>query len=192
MEEHSQQWLFHLEGNILVGDFGAAGGVTSAAATTVRIVGGRGVAFHVVAAGARCAATAARGSSFGAAAEHAEVGGDNLGGGALLAFFVLPFTRLNAAFEIEERTLFQILLSDFGQFAPHDDLVPFGAFLALAIFILVGFIGGHGKIRDGLAAASVAGFGIAAQAADENDFVDRHERIPLATAKITRERRKGK
>src|SRR5258708_29225545 len=103
-----------LEGNIFVGDFRAAAGVTTAAATTVRIVSGRGVAFHVVAPGARCAATAACGGAFGAAAQHAEVGGNNLCGGALLAFFVLPFTRLNAAFEIEERTLFQILLGDFG------------------------------------------------------------------------------
>src|SRR6266446_5229773 len=104
MEEHSQDWLCHLEGNILVGDFGAAGGVASAAAAAVRIVGGRGVAFHVVAAGASCAATAARGSALGAATKHAEVGGNNLRGCPLLAFFVLPFARLNAAFEIEERS----------------------------------------------------------------------------------------
>src|SRR6266851_4017165 len=178
------------EGNIFVGDFGAAAGRSATAA--VRIVGRSGMGFDVIAAGASCAATAACGSAFGAATQHAEVGGNNLRGCPLLAFFVLPFTRLNAAFEIEERTLFQILLSDFGQLAPHDDLVPLGALLALAIFVLVSFIGGHGKIRDGLAAAGVAGFGIAAQATDEDDFVDRHERIPLATAKITRERRKGK
>src|SRR5260370_41394029 len=167
-----------LEGNIFVGDFRAAGGVTGAAATTVRIVSGRGVAFHVVAAGACCcAATAACGSAFGAATEHAEIGRNNLCGCPLLTFLVLPFPRLKAAFEVEKGSLFQILLSDFGQFAPHDDLVPFGTFLALAVLVLVGFIGGHGKICDSLAAAGVARFGIAAQTADENDFIDGHRKL---------------
>src|SRR5258708_22433549 len=128
------------EGNSFVGDSGAAGRVTAA---TVRIVSGRGVAFHIVAAGARCAATAARGSAFGAATQHAEIGRNNLGGCPLLTFFVLPFPRLKAAFEVEKGSLFQILLSDFGQFAPHDDLVPFGTFLALAVFVFVRFIRGQ-------------------------------------------------
>jgi hypothetical protein len=50
--------------------------------------------------------------------------------------------------------------------------MPFGALLALAIFVFVGFIRSDGKIRDGLAAAGVACFRIAAQTADENDFID--------------------
>src|SRR5216684_6151801 len=167
-----------LEGNIFVGDFRAAAGVTTAAATTVRIVSGRGVAFHVVAAGACCcAATAACCSTFGAATQHAEIGRNNLCGCPLLALFVLPFPRLKAAFEIKQRALFQILLSDFGQFAPHDDLVPLGTLLALAVFVFVRLIGGHGKICDGLAAARVARLGIAAQSADENDFIDGHRKL---------------
>jgi len=40
--------------------------------------------------------------------------------------------------------------------------VPFGALLALAIFVFVRFIRGDGKICDGLAAAGVARFRIAA------------------------------
>src|SRR5260370_42557772 len=47
-----------LEGNVFIGDFRAAGGVTRAAAATVRIVGGGGVAFPGLAAGDGCAATA--------------------------------------------------------------------------------------------------------------------------------------
>src|SRR6266704_3188715 len=177
------------EGNIFVGDFGAATGWSATAA--VRIVSSRrGMGFDVIAAGASCAATAACGSAFGAATQHAEVGGNNLRGCPLLAFFVLPFTRLNAAFEIEERTLFQILLSDLGQFAPHDDLVPLGALLALAVFVLVRFVGGERKICDSLTTTGVARFGIAAQTADENHLIYRHERIPPATAKIARVRRK--
>src|SRR5712664_4753776 len=179
-----------LEGNIFVGDFRAAGGVTAATATTVRIVGRRGVAFHVVAAGPCCCAACGR--TFGAATQHAAIGRNDLGGCPLLTFFVLPFPRLKAAFEVEKGSLFQILLSDFGQFAPHDDLVPLGTLLALAVFVFVRLIGGHGKICDGLAAAGIARFGIAAQPADENDFVNGHKRIPPATAKITCEARKGK
>ncbi len=56
-------------------------------------------------------------------------------------------------------------------FAPHGDAVPLGALLALAIAVFVRFVGGDGKIGYGLAAAGVTGLGIAAQAADENDFI---------------------
>src|SRR5713101_4052627 len=179
-----------LEGNIFVGDFRAAAGVTCA--TAVGIFGRRGMSLEVIAAGACCcAATAARCSAFGTAAEHAEAGRNNLCGCALLALFVLPFPRLNAAFEVEKRSLFQILLSDFGQFAPHDDLMPLGTLLALAVFVFVGFISGHRKIRDGLAAAGVARFGIAAQTADENYLIDGHG-TPPKSAKIAREGGKGK
>src|SRR5258707_15644775 len=51
---------------------------------------------------------------------------------------------------------------------PDDDLVPLGALLALAVFVFVGLVGGQGKICEGLAAAGVARFVIAAQAADED------------------------
>src|SRR6267378_776631 len=116
-----------LEGNIFVGNFGAAGGVTATAAT-VRIVGGRSVAFHVVATRTGCcAATTACRSAFSAATQHAEIAGDNFKAGAFLAFLVLPFAGLDAAFDENQRTLLEILLGDFGLFAPYDDLVPLGA-----------------------------------------------------------------
>jgi len=88
-----------------------------------------------------------------------------------LAFFVLPFARLDAAFDENERALLQVLLGDFGLLAPDDDFVPFGALLAFPVFVFVRLIGGDGKIGDGLAPAGVAGFWIAAQAAYENDFI---------------------
>src|SRR5260370_23409177 len=78
-----------LEGNIFVGDFRAAGRVTAATATTVRIVGGRGVAFHVVAPGARCAATAPCGSAFRAATEAGEIWRNNLCGFPPPTFLVI-------------------------------------------------------------------------------------------------------
>src|SRR5467141_3006706 len=165
------------ERNIFVGNLRAAAGRGT---TSVRIVGGRGVAFHVVAAGTCCcAATSASCSAFGAATQHAEVAGDNFKTGALLAFFVLPFAGLDAAFDKDQRALLKILLSNFSLFAPHDDLVPLGPLLALAVFVFVRLIRGHRKISDRLAAAGVAGFWIAAQTADENDFIHRHKEFPL-------------
>ncbi len=49
--------------------------------------------------------------------------------------------------------------------------MPLGALLTLAIAIFVGFIGGDGEITYGLATSGIAGLGIAAQTADENDFI---------------------
>src|SRR6266704_1263678 len=148
--------------------------------------------FDVIAAGACwCTATAACGSAFGAASQHAEVIGDDFKTGALLAFLVLPFAGLDAALDEDQRTLLEILLSDFGLFAPHDDLVPLGALLALTVFVFVRFVGGERKICDRLAAAGVVCFGITAQSAEENDLGDRHG-TPLESAKIACEEGKGK
>src|SRR5882672_7226426 len=159
-----------LERNIFVGDF--RGG----RASTVRIVRGRGMTFEVIAARAGpCAATGAGcGCAFGAAAEHAKVVGDNFEAGALLAFLVLPFAGLDAAFDEDERALLEILLRDLRLLAPDDDFVPLGALLLFAVAVFVGFVRGYGEIGDGLAAAGVARFGIASQTANENNFVYRH------------------
>src|SRR6266436_4847483 len=102
-----------------------------------------------------CAAAAASCSACGTATQHAEVAGDDFKTGALLAFFVLPFAGLDAAFDEDQRTLLQILLGDFSLFAPHNNLVPLGALLALAVFVFVRFIRGDGEICDSLAAAGV-------------------------------------
>jgi hypothetical protein len=41
-------------------------------------------------------------SAVTATTEHTEIGGHDFKAGALLTFFILPFARLNAAFEKEE------------------------------------------------------------------------------------------
>ena len=135
---------------------------------------GAAVEVVVAAAASRLRRRLPRRCAVAASAEHPEIGGDDFKTSALLAFFVLPFAGLNAAFDEEQRTLFQILLGDFGLFAPNDNFVPLGALLAFAVAVFIGFVCGDGKIRDGLAAAGVTGFGVAAQAADENDFVNGH------------------
>src|SRR5882762_480847 len=139
------------------------------------------MAFEVIAsarAGTNTSVSPSRGSTFGAATEHPEVVRHDFKAGALLAFLVLPFAGLDAAFDKDQRTLLEILLGDFGLLAPDDDLVPLGTFLAFAVLVFVRLIRGDGKICDGLAGAGVARFGITTQTADENDFIDGHKRIP--------------
>ena len=132
---------------------------------------GRSLTVKVVCATARSTSGGSCCGSVAASPEHAEVVSHNFEAGALLAFFVLPLARLNASFDKNQRTLFEILLGDFSLLAPDDNLVPLGALLALAIAIFVGFVCRDGKIGYSLAAARVAGLGIAAEAADENNFI---------------------
>src|SRR6266478_1419901 len=169
------------EGDVFVGDFwagaGGAGLFVAGAGTGVEVV--------AAAAAARSASTgtgsrAGRGA-FRASAEHAEIAGHDFKAGALLAFLVLPLAGLDASLDEDQRAFLQILLGDFGLFAPDDDFVPLGALLALAVAVFVGFIGGHGKIADGLAPTGVARLWIAAQAADENDFINGHT-FPLRSS----------
>jgi len=59
---------------------------------------------YVRAKGRACAGSC-RGT-FSSATQHSEIGRDDLEAGALLAFFVLPFSRLNAAFYEDQRAFF--------------------------------------------------------------------------------------
>lgn len=133
-----------------------------------------------------CAASCACRHAVAASAEHAEIGGDDFEAGALLAFLILPFARLDAALDEDEGAFFQVLLGDFGLLSPNNNFVPFGAFLPLAVFVFVRFVGGDREIGDSLATGGVTGFGIAAEAADENDFIDGHlERSKSGSLKRT-------
>src|SRR6202035_4977919 len=100
-----------------------------------------------------------------------EISSHNFKTGALLTFLVLPLARLNAPFDENQRALLKILLRDFRLLAPHNDLVPLRSLLALAITIFVSFVGGHGKIGDGLSAPRVARLRIAAQPPHKNDLI---------------------
>jgi hypothetical protein len=179
--------LLHLEGDVFVGDFWAGGGAELFRG------GGAVIEVFATAASSRAATGAgACGHAVAAATEHAEIGGDNFETGALLAFLILPFAGLDAAFNEYLGAFFQILLGDFGLFAPNDDFVPLGALLAFAVAVFEGFVGGDGKIGDGLAAAGVAGFRVAAETADEDDFIYGHEWNSPAEWKITWGCGKGK
>jgi len=99
------------------------------------------MAFEIIAtrAGTSTATSSCRGGAFGAAAEHSEVVGHDFEAGTLLAFLVLPFAGLDATFDEDERALLEVLLGDLGLLAPNDNLVPFGALLALAVAVLIRF-----------------------------------------------------
>jgi hypothetical protein len=156
-----------LEGDVFVGDFGrGAGGVGLVSECGLIVVFG---------AGHSCTGSGSQAAAVASSAEHTKIRGDDFKTGALLAFLVLPLAGLDAAFDENQRTLLQILLSDFGLFAPNDNFVPLGALLTLAIAILVRFVGGYGEIGNSLAAGGVTSFGIATKTADEEDFVDGHK-----------------
>src|SRR5580658_5427584 len=161
-----------LERNVFVGDFGpvASGFITRWRAFHIRI---RGTAASAKSATVRRSPRTRSGSSaVGAATQHAKIAGYDVVARALLAFLILPFARLNAAFDVNQRTLLQILLGNFRLFAPHRDLVPFGALLTLTVLVLVRFVRRERKIGDGLPASGKAGFRIAPEAPHENHFVD--------------------
>ena len=106
-----------------------------------------------------------------AAAEHFHLIGDDVVSGAFDAVFALVFTALDAAFQIHLAAFTQVLASDFGEFAVHGDVVPFGTFYALAVAVVPSFAGGNAEVTDGLAVGHIADFRVAAETADKDDFI---------------------
>src|ERR1700722_13445778 len=104
---------------------------------------------------------------------------DHFGRVAVRAALVLPFTRLQLAFEVNFRALLAILLGDFAQVLIEDhDIVPFGALLALArTLVAPGFGGGDREAHHLIAGIEPSNIRVLAQIADQNDFVDatRHD-----------------
>src|ERR1700757_1474894 len=62
---------------------------------------------------------------------------NDLGGVAVLSPIILPFARLQLAFQVNFRTLLQKLLRHFAQgFIVNDHAVPLGALFALAALLV--------------------------------------------------------
>jgi hypothetical protein len=134
--------------------------------------GGRSFAStHVVAAHATAAF---------AAAEQLHFGGDDVGGVLLHAVLVGVLARLQAAFDVDRAALLQVFAGDLGHAVKEGDAVPFGFFLALAAVLVLPLpAGGHRDVADGRAAGQIAHFGVLAEVADDDDFVDRgHGLLP--------------
>ena len=124
-----------------------------------------------------------------APAQHLEFVRDDLGGVAILSVLSLPLPGLDPAFDIDLRTLAQVLLRDLGQAAEQHHPVPFRP-LAPLVGLAVGpaLVGRDAQIGDGAAARAVAGFGIGPEIADENDLVDASCHASLLQVKKTADR----
>src|SRR5437867_489607 len=58
-------------------------------------------------------------AAFACAAQHDHVSRANLRGFAFVAFLVVPFTRLKAAFDVDQAAFCQVLVADLGQTIPR-------------------------------------------------------------------------
>src|SRR4249919_2164219 len=98
----------------------------------------------------------------------------DLGRIAVLAVFVLPFARLQRAFEVNLRAFLEVLLGDLGETLAEDhDAMPFGLLAPLAgRLVAPGLRGRHPQIDDRAAVLGAADLGVGAQIADQNDLVD--------------------
>ena len=79
---------------------------------------------------------------------------------------------MQAAFDVDLAALLQIFSGDLRQTLPEHDVVPLGAILPLAALVFETLVGGERNLGHGRAAGGVLDFGIFAQVADENYFVD--------------------
>ena len=123
--------------------------------------------FHMGAAGAALAA--ARGVALAVQKLHAL--GLDFRGVTVLALLILPFACLQTAFHIDKAALGKVIGAVFSLALKHGHTVPFGAFHLVAVAVGIGFVGGHVQTGYRRAALGVAQFGVAAQAADDHDFI---------------------
>jgi len=90
---------------------------------------------------------------------------------ALLTVFVLPGVELETAFDIDGPSFAEVLLGQFGLFAPEGDIDKGGFFLALPIVVLKIAIDGQTDVCHGSAFGGEANLGVAGEVPDQHDFV---------------------
>src|SRR4249919_3898830 len=114
------------------------------------------------------AAVGARAATAAGAIEHRELRVEalqhDLGRVAVLPVFVLPFARLQRAFEINLRAFLEVLLGDLGESLAEDhDAMPFGLLAPLAgRLVAPGLRGRHPQIDDRAAVLGAADLGVGA------------------------------
>ena len=147
-----------------------------------RYPAGRAGRAKVTAAGLVHVAAAARTRAAGAVEQcqlAAEVLQHHFGGIAVLAGLILPFARLQRAFDVNLRAFLEILLGDLAQILVEDhDPVPLGLFTPLAgRLVLPVFRGGEPQICNRPPILGATDFGIGAEIADQDHLVDasRHD-----------------
>ena len=97
---------------------------------------------------------------FVAASEHFHLAGDDLRGEASYTVAVFPLSGLRPAFDIDLRTLDQILAADLSKTAKSDDSIPFGCFLLIALGILPLLSGRYPEIGNCYLALGIPGFNV--------------------------------
>ena len=90
---------------------------------------------------------------------------------ALLTVFVLPGVELETAFDIDGPSFAEVLLGQFGLFAPEGDIDKGGFFLALPIVVLKIAIDGQTDVCHGSAFGGEANLRVAGEVPDQHDFV---------------------
>jgi hypothetical protein len=110
---------------------------------------------------------------------------NDLGNVAFVAALVVVGTRANASLNIDLPPFRQVLTAAFGLLTPHDNVVPFGSFLALAIAVVPLFRCGDGKISHRAARLGIANIGIFTKISDQNDFINGHVILHAAGAQIS-------
>src|SRR5206468_7542996 len=122
---------------------------------------------------AECAAATA--TAVAAVEQHqftAEALKHDLGGIAVVTRLVGPFAGLDLAFEIDLRALAQIILGHPAEVLVEDHhLVPFGAFLPLAVLALPALRGGDAHVDDLAAVVERTRFRVRAQITDQDHLV---------------------
>src|SRR5690606_19183123 len=144
---------------------------------------GRPAARAVIVSAREAAAPAA----FTAAIQHGQLAAITLQNHFRGEFFdtvlVGPLAGLEGTLQIYLRALFQVLLGDLHEVLVEDHhAMPLGTFLALAgSLVPPGLRGRDGELADLFAGLHGTNFGVAAQIADQDDFVDaaRHGLTPI-------------
>jgi len=154
-----------LEGDVVVGD-AYVGVVGLAVAGRGALVVGGGAGFGV-------AATAGGAFAAGLAAEQGEFVDEDLGLVFLFAAgLVVPGAGLDLAFDEELGALLDVVANDLGGALEADQVVPLGLVGPVALGVLLAVRGGEREAGDGHAAGGGTDFGVFADVAEEENFVD--------------------
>ena len=97
----------------------------------------------------------------------------NLGRVAILAGLILPFPGFQLALDINLTALAQVFLGHIAQaIIENRDRMPFGAFLLIAVPVLIALRRGDAQVHHLAAILEIAHFRVPPQTAQDNDLID--------------------
>src|SRR5690606_11123403 len=93
-------------------------------------------------------------------------------GGVAFDAVLLPLAGLQASFDVALRALAQVLAGNLSDLAEQHHAVPLGALLQLTGLLVLPAVGGRQRdVGHRIAIGHVAGFRVAADIADQDDFI---------------------